>query len=326
MNRRKWIVGIVSLFTLGPLGAQAWGAESFPNKPLELVVPFAAGGSTDVMCRTVAARAAQFLNNQPCVVVNKTGGGTVVGARYVLDGRHDGYTLLSSSTSSIMVAPVVNKTDFTWRDFIGIAQIMVGSEAFYVRGDSPFDTLGKFIEYARQNPGKIKYATPGVGSQDHLAMEGFAATKQIVIKHIPTRGDPEVITALLGGHVACGVGGAVGFQPYVSSGKIRCLGQFGTTRDPVVLPNVPTFREQGVDVAVDLWRWFVVPKGVSPDRVKILGAAFKNILQDKATLETLTKLQCWVDYQPPEEYERLMSKSEAAVAPLIKLAKLLEEK
>jgi tripartite-type tricarboxylate transporter receptor subunit TctC len=118
----------------------------------------------------------------------------------------------------------------------------------------------------------------------------------------------------------------VAFQPYVSSGKIRCLGQFGTTRDPVVLPNVPTFREQGVDVAVDLWRWFVVPKGVSPDRVKILGAAFKNILQDKATLETLTKLQCWVDYQPPEEYERLMSKSEAAVAPLIKLAKLLGEK
>ncbi len=318
-----WILLLLGTFLLFQPEADA---QTFPNKALELVVPFAAGGSTDVMCRTVAARATQFLNNQPCVVVNKTGAGSVAAAKYVLDGRSDGYTLMSTSTSSIMVAPVVNKTDYTWRDFLGIAQTMVGSEAFYVRGDSPFDTLEKFVEYARQNPGKIKYATPGVGSQDHLAMEGFAPTKQIVIKHIPTRGDPEIIAALLGGHVACGAGSPVAFQPYVTSGKIRCLGQFGTTRDPVVLPNVPTFREQGIDVTVDLWRWFVVPKGVSPDRVKILGAAFKNILRDKATLETLTRLQCWVDYQPPEQYERLMSKSEAAIAPLIKLTKIMGEK
>ena len=96
MNRRKWIVGIVSLFTLGLLAAQAWGAESFPTKPFELVVPYVAGGSTDVMCRTIVARATPFLNNQPCVVVNKVGGGTVVGSRYVLDGRNDGYTLYST--------------------------------------------------------------------------------------------------------------------------------------------------------------------------------------------------------------------------------------
>ena len=319
----RWIPLLLVIFLLFPTSV---GAQTFPGKPLELIVPFAAGGSTDVMCRTLAARAAPFLNNQPCIVVNKTGAGSVAAAKYVLDGKSDGYTLMSTSTSSIMVAPVVNKTNYTWRDFVGIAQVMVGSEAFYVRGDSPFDTLEKFIEYARQNPGKIKYGTPGVGSQDHLAMEGFATTRQIVIKHIPTRGDPELIAALLGGHVACVAGSPVAFQPYVSAGKIRCLGQFGTTRDPVVLPNVPTFREQGIDVAVDLWRWIVLPKGVSPDRVKTLGAAFKNIIQDKATLETLTRLQCWVDYQPPEEYERLMGKSEAAVSPLIKLAKILDEK
>jgi tripartite-type tricarboxylate transporter receptor subunit TctC len=326
MGKRKFIPWATGLLVLLLFLQAAMGAETFPSKPLELIVPFAAGGSTDVMARTVAARAAPFLDNQPCIVVNKTGAGSVAAAKYVLDGRNDGYTLMSTSTSSMMVAPVVNKTNYTWRDFVGIAQVMVGSEAFYVRADSPFDTLEKFVEYAKQNPGKIKYGSPGVGSQDHLAMEGFAAEKGIVIKHIPTRGDPEIIAALLGGHVACVAGSPVAFKPYVDSGKFRCLGQFGTTRDQVVMPNVPTFLEQGIHVAVDLWRWFVVPKSVPPDRVKTLGRAFKNIILDKATLETLTKLQCWVDYQPPEEYERLMSKSETAVAPLIKLAKILEEK
>ncbi len=156
-------LGMVSIFIWGFMAAQAWGAEGFPAKPFELVVPYAAGGSTDVMCRTIVARATPFLANQPCVVVNKTGGGTVVGSRYVLDGRNDGYTLYSTSTSSMMIAPVVNKTNFSWKDFIGICQTMLGSDALYVRADAPFKTLDQFVEYAKRNPGKIKYSTSGTG-------------------------------------------------------------------------------------------------------------------------------------------------------------------
>jgi tripartite-type tricarboxylate transporter receptor subunit TctC len=105
-------------------------ALDFPNKPLELIVPFVAGGSSDLMCRTLAARAASFLNNQPVVVVNKAGAGTVAASRYVLDGKSDGYTLYNTSTSSMMVAPLVHKTNFSWRDFIGLGQVI--SEGRYL--------------------------------------------------------------------------------------------------------------------------------------------------------------------------------------------------
>ena len=303
-------------------GGQAMGAETFPGKPLELVVPYAAGGSTDVMCRTLVARAAPFLNNQPVIVVNKAGAGTVAASKYVLDGKSDGYTLYSTSTSSMMIAPVVNKGGYSWKDFSGIAQVMLGADAFWVRTDFPYNTIEKFIEYARQNPGKIKYSSPGVGTTNHLAMEGFAAAKGFVIKHIPTKGDAEAVTAILGGHVVAAAGNAITYQPHGDAGKIKCLAQFGGVRDKAFLPHIPTFKEMGMDVVVDLWRWIVVPKAVPPERVKTLADAFQKVLQDKEALAALEKIQCPVSYVRPEGYEKVMQDSEATILPLIKLTKL----
>ena len=322
MNRCKMMVGVLSLFSIGLLAGQVWGAEAFPTKPLELVQPFASGGSTDVMCRTIVARATPFLNNQPCVVVTKAGGGTVIGSKYVLDGRNDGYTLFSSSTSSLMVAPVVNKANFSWRDFIGINQTMLGSDALFVRADGPFTSLQKFIDYAKQNPGKIKYSSSGTGTSPHLGAEGLAAVAGISIKHIPTKGDSEALTALLGGHVMAASMNPLSALAHVAAGKLRCLAQYGAERDKAVQPNVPTCKEQGVDMELDLWRWIVVPKGVAPEKVKFLREAFKKIFQDKETLVALEKIQCPASYRPGEDYEKVMMKSEAAVNPLIKAAGL----
>ncbi|HSR12664.1 MAG TPA: tripartite tricarboxylate transporter substrate-binding protein, partial [Thermodesulfobacteriota bacterium] len=128
------------------------GAEVFPNRPLELIVPYSAGGSTDLMCRTLVARMAPFLNGQPVVVVNKPGAGTVAASKYVLDGKNDGHTLYSTSTSSMMIAPVVNKGGYSWKDFAGIAQVMWGADAFWVRSDFEGNTMEKFIDYAKKNP------------------------------------------------------------------------------------------------------------------------------------------------------------------------------
>jgi tripartite-type tricarboxylate transporter receptor subunit TctC len=322
MGQSQKMLGLLILASMILIGQAGFAAEGFPNKPLELIVPFPPGGSTDVMCRTIVARATAFFNNQPIVVVNKTGGGTVIASRYVLDGRNDGYTLYSTSTASMMAAPIVNKTNYSWRDFVGITQVMWGADALYVKSDAPFDTLPKLIEYAKQNPGKIKYATSGAGGVGHLAMEGLASAAGIVIKHIPTKGDPEAIVAILGGHVLAGAGNLITYQPHVDSGKMKCLAQFGSDRDKAFMPHVPTFREQGVHVVVDLWRWIVVPKGVPADRVRFLASAFLKALQDKETLAALEKIQCPVAYLPGEDYEKVMSKSEAAVMPLIKAAGL----
>jgi tripartite-type tricarboxylate transporter receptor subunit TctC len=326
MKRNGLIFLVAGLLVGWIMGTPARGADDFPTKPLEIVVPYVAGGSTDVMVRTIVARAAPQFRNQPVMVVNKPGGATVVGSRYVLDNRNDGYTLYSTSAASMMIAPVINKTNFSWRDFMGIAQTMLGSDALYVPGDAPYNTLEKFIEYAKQNPGKIKYTTAGTGGSSHLPMEGFAVAKGLVLKHIPTKGDAENITALMGGHVAAGAGNPIAFQPHAASGKFKCLVQFGAERDKAFLPNIPTFKEFGIDVAVDLWRWVVVPKGVPPERVKFLAEAFKKIFQDKEVLASLEKIQCPASYLPPEDYEKAMQASEASILPLIKASKIMEAK
>jgi tripartite-type tricarboxylate transporter receptor subunit TctC len=188
-------------------------AMDFPQKPLELIVPFVAGGSSDLMCRTMVARAAPILNHQPVVVVNKAGAGTVAASKYVLDGKNDGYTLYNTSTSSMMVAPLVHKTNFSWRDFIGLGQVISEGDALFVRTDTPYTNMDKFLEYAKQNPGKIKYATSGAGGSSHLSMEGLAAVKGISIKHIPTKGNAETVAAILGGHVTVAAGNPVAFRP-----------------------------------------------------------------------------------------------------------------
>ncbi len=326
MKNPGMIWGVVGLAGLLFTGAQALSADSFPSKPLEIVVPYVAGGSTDVMVRTIVARAVPFFNNQPVIVVNKAGGGTIVGSRYVLDNRNDGYTLYSISTASMMIAPVINKAPFSWKDFTGIAQTMLGSDALYIPADAPYSTLEKFIEYAKQNPGKVKYTTAGTGGSSHLPMEGLAAAKGLGLKHIPTKGDAENIAALMGGHVIAGAGNPIAFQPHVASGKFRCLAQFGAERDKAFLPNIPTFKESGIDVVVDLWRWVVVPKGVPPERVKFLAEAFKKIFQDKEVLASLEKIQCPAYYLPPEDYEKAMKASEASILPLIKASKIMDAK
>jgi len=321
--RKKFLAAVTVILMVSFLmGGEILGAEVFPNKPLELIVPYSAGGSTDVMCRTLVARMAPFLNGQPIIVVNKPGAGTVAASKYVLEGRNDGHTLYSTSTSSMMIAPVVNKGGYSWKDFIGISQVMWGADAFWVRTDFEGNTIEKFIEYAKQNPGKIKYATPGVGTVNQLGMEGFAAVKGISIKHIPTQGDAGAIAAIIGGHVAAASGNAISYQPHADAGKVKCLAQFGGVRDKSFLPNIPTFKEMGIDVVADLWRWIVVPKGVAPERVKILAEAFQKALQDKETLSLLEKIQCPVSYIPPEGYTQVMSDSEGRIMPLIKLAKL----
>ena len=322
MKRCKMVVGFVSLLCICLLAGQTWG-QAFPDKPFELIVPFAAGGSTDVHMRTLVARAAPFLSNQPCVVVIKAGGGTVIGSKYVIDGHHtDGYTLLSSSTSSLMIAPTVNKAGFSWRDYTGIGQTMLGGDALFVMADGPFANLDKFIAYAKQNPGKIKYTSSGTGTSPHLGGEGLAAAAGISIKHIPTKGDSEALVALLGGHVMAASMNPLSALPHLKAGKIRCLAQYGAERDKAVLPDVPTYKEQGVDVVLDLWRWIVVPKAVDPEKVKYLRASFKKILNDKETMSALDKIQCPVSYRPGEDFEKVMTKSEAAVLPLIKAAGL----
>jgi tripartite-type tricarboxylate transporter receptor subunit TctC len=139
----------------------------------------------------MVARAVSFLNNQPVVVVNKAGAGTVAASKYVLDGRSDGYTLYNISTSSMMVAPLVHKTNFSWRDFIGLGQVISEGDALFVRTDTPYTNMDRFIEYARQNPGKIKYATSGAGEAPTFPWKDWPRSREFQSNTFPPRGTPK---------------------------------------------------------------------------------------------------------------------------------------
>jgi tripartite-type tricarboxylate transporter receptor subunit TctC len=319
-NFRNIAYGFVLFFSV--MAIFNVNAADFPNKPLELVVPFGAGGGTDVNARTMVARIAHHINNQPVIVVNKTGGGTVIGSRYVLDGRNDGYTLFLASPSAIMLAPMIHKTEFTWRNFVGINQVAEGNDGLYVKADSPFKTLKELITYAKENPGKIKYVTPGAGSINHLEGQGMCVAEGIDIRPIHTKSDAECLTAILGGHVQVAIATLGAFQTHVEAGTLRCLGQFPQQREKA-FPNLPTIKEQGVNVYFDCWRWLLVPKGVPADRIKILAGAFRKVLlEDKETIAALDKIKNPVLYRPPEDYEGIMIKDEENIRGMIKAANL----
>ena len=310
-----------ALLLVSGTGASTLYSADFPTKPIELIVPYGAGGGTDVNARTMVARAASVLG-QPIVVVNKAGAGTTLASRYVLDGKNDGYTLYLISAGSMMVAPALLKTEYSWKDFIGIAQTSMGNDGLYVKADSPYNTVAKLVDYAKKNPEKVKYATAGAGSTPHLNGEGFAAAAGIQIKHIPTKSDAEAATALLGGHVDAATGSLSAFQPHVEAGALIALGQFPQQRDKA-FPQIPTLKEQGVNTYLDVWRWIVVPKGVPADRVKILADAFRKILlEDQETIGALEKIQCPVHYLPAAEYEKVMKESEENNQRLFKAAGL----
>jgi tripartite-type tricarboxylate transporter receptor subunit TctC len=315
-----WMCFIIILSIMsGPV----YGAENFPTRPLELIVPYNAGGGTDLMCRAMVLEAAQYLNNQPVLVVNKTGASTIVGSRYTME-KKDGYTLLTTSPGNLTIAPPVNKASFTWRDFIGIAEVNRGGNALFVRSDSPVNTFEKFIDYAKKNPGQIKYTTAGVGSVAHLAMEGLAATLGLDIKHIPTKGgDTDSILALLGGHVMAGTGEGPAFTAQIDAGKLKRIVQFGSERFMAEAPDVKTFREHGINVAVDIWRWLVVSKDTPPERVKYLDEAFRKILLDKKTQANMEKVNFPVSYRPAADYAKIMKDSEDTLMPIMKKAGLL---
>jgi tripartite-type tricarboxylate transporter receptor subunit TctC len=319
--RKSFSVTLGLLLLVSAVAAANVCAADFPTKPIELIVPYGAGGGTDVNARTMVARAASYLN-QPIMVVNKTGAGTALASRYVLDGRNDGYTLYLISAGSMMVAPALLKTEYSWKNFVGIAQTSMGNDGLYVNASSPYNTTAKLIDYAKKNPGKVKYATAGAGSTPHLSGEGFAAAAGIQIKHIPTKSDAEAATALLGGHVEMATGSLAAFQPQVDAGKLIALGQFPQQRDKA-FPQIPTLKEQGVNTFLDVWRWIVVPKGVPPERIKILAEAFKKLVtQDKDTIEALNKIQCPVHYYPAEDFEKIMKESEENIQRLFKAANL----
>jgi tripartite-type tricarboxylate transporter receptor subunit TctC len=258
-----------------PAWAQA--AAPFPSKPLQLVVPFPAGGGTDVLARALGEGLARELG-QPVVVQNKAGAGTVIGNDAVAKSAPDGHTLLIN-TSAFAIAPSLSPRMPYAADSAFTAVTLLGRapNIAVVRPDSGLGSGAAFLSHARAHPGKLTYGSAGNGTSTHLAAELLKVSHRIFVTHVPYRGASPVITDLLGGQIDLAFATLPSVAPFISSGKLRALAVTSARRSPL-LPDVPTFAELGVrGYEAELWYGIWVPAGTPVAVVNRLHAAIARV-------------------------------------------------
>ena len=294
------ILGLAASLPLLFLVAAAAHAQQFPSKPVTLIVPWPAGGSTDIYFRKLGEITQKQLG-QNLVIENRPGGSGNNGPTTMAKtAQPDGYTI-SQLTISAFRAPHMQKvdwnpvTDFTY--IIGLAGYTFG---VVVKADSPFKTFNDLIAYARANPGKLSYATPGTGTSLHLAMEEVGAKAGVQFLHVPFKGYADGAIALMGGHVMVQVD-STGWAKQVDAGAQRLLATLGDKRTRW---GAPTVKELGVDTVSASPFGLVGPKGMSPQVVKTLHDAFKRSLDDPEYHKLLATLDQPAWYQSSEDYAR----------------------
>ncbi len=301
----KILVGSVLLVSVAFI-APAF-AGTYPEKPVNLLIPYGGGGSTDV-CARMLANLAQKTYASPLVVVNKPGGGGVLMHELLAQAKPDGYTLGVVSTGVLTRTPFLRKVRYDpEKDFTYIALFALWQYGLVVQADSPWKTLDEFLDYAKQNPGKVTYSTAGTGSAQYLAMEYLAQVKGIKWTHIPCKGGIAAVTALLGGHVnACAQ--AIEWKPYVESGQLRILAVLGGQRI-AAFPEVKTLKELGYDYEVISGFGLAGPAGMPPEVVEYITKAFTEASKQKEFLDLLNKLELVPYALDKAQFEAYIKKS-----------------
>jgi tripartite-type tricarboxylate transporter receptor subunit TctC len=240
-------------------------AQSFPAKPVRLIIPFSAGGAADVPGRIITQRLAdQFM--QQVLVDNRPGAGSTIGADVAAKSPPDGYTLFMISNTHFVSAALYKKLPYdSLNDFTPITQVTSAPNVLVVHPSLPVKNVKELIALAKARPGQIDYASSGNGSTQHLTGALFAQMAGIKINHIPYRGSGPVTTDLLGGQVMLAFPGIAGMLPHIKTGRLRALGVTGAKRSPE-LPEVPTIAEAGVK-GYEMVAWFGIaaPKGMQRD-------------------------------------------------------------
>ncbi len=285
---RKSIIAIaLSLCVIGFFGAQNALAE-YPEKPINVYIPYSGGGSTDITARMLTNLAQPYFKT-PLVSINKPGGGSALMHGLVAKAKPDGYTLGILITAALTRIPHLRDVNYDpLNDFTPIMQFAVYQHGLAVKADSQFKTFEQFIDYAKANPNRVTFSTAGAASGQHLVMEYLAIKEGIKWIHVPYKGGVPAVTACLGGHVMA-VAQAPEWAPYVKSGDLRLLAVFGEKRIKD-FPEVRTLREIGYDYALISGMGIVGPKGLSKDKVKMIESAFTKASHEKGFDKLLNRL------------------------------------
>jgi len=304
MKMKSWGWMVICFFLLLPVAAVA--AEKFPAKAIELDVPFAAGGSTDVLARLVAKYAPKYFE-KPLVVVNKPGGGGITGTEGVVRSRPDGYTLyVGYGSGHDLVTPHFQKMPYgTFSDLVPVCRLSVHSIVMIIRGNAPYKTLKEFINWGKAREQVTASVSTKAGSVD-IVFQAVGRATGLKMVTVPFRGGAESVTAIIGGQTDCGGNHPSEIISHIKAKRLIPIAVALEARDPAV-PDVPTFRELGYNiVAVGSVKGVAAPKGTPPEAIAYLTERFKKVCEDPEFIKSMKDIGQPVMYQGPQEFGKYL--------------------
>ena len=310
---------ILVLIMIG--NSESLAQKDYPNREIELVITFSAGGMADVAFRTINDELTKNLG-VPVVVVNKAGAAGTIGAHYVSQSKPDGYTIGGSSNSTLVIAPLIMQTlPYKLSDLFPIAQIVSTQQLFAVKKNAPWKTLEELVAQAKKNPGKLTCGTVGVGSSVYFALEMFKIEAGVDIQHIPFKGGGEANTALLGGHIDIHLTSLNPTLPLLKSGDLRALVASERIKE---FPEVPTLAEKGYPKAtLNNWVGCFGPKGIEKSVVDKIANALEKALKTPSVIKKLDETGSQVDFVAKEEFARKMEEELKKLGEVIKKANII---
>jgi len=295
-------------------------AQSYPTRPVKIIVPFAAGGPADIYARVIGEKLQQALG-QAFVVEDKPGGGSIVGTDSVAKSAPDGYTLLMmSNTHTVNESLIKDKPFELMRDFVPVAPVNYSDLVMVIHPSVPANNLKEFIALAKAKPGELNYASSGPGTPYHMAGELFKAMAGVNIVHVPYKGSSGARTDILGGQVQMMFDAITTMAPNVEAGKVKALGTSGKARSSV-LPNVPTLSEAGVPgYESTIWLGIMAPKGTPRAIVERLNNEITRVVNSPEMKAEWAKQGAVSMAMSPEEFDKYLRQDIEKWARVVKIS------
>lgn len=314
--RRAWLAGALGAATL-PLSLRA---QSWPARPITVLVPSTAGGVVDIAARHVTGGLNAELS-QPIVVENRPGAGGHIAAAAVARAAPDGYTLLCSA-GSILISGIVRNLPYNpMTDLVPVARLTLGSFLLLVGKDSPFQTLADLIAYGKANPGKLLYASTSVGNSTHIGGEMLSLLTGMKASHVPYKGNVQALLDLAAGRVHYSIDSRPPALPLIRSGQVRVLAVTASQREPD-FPNLPAIAEQVAGYGLEGWVGLFAPRRTPPEVIARLDAAVRRTLADPAVMQRMRDSGGEPSYLGPEAASRFMALDHERVSRVVREANI----
>ncbi len=285
-------------------GSEKQSKIEYPTKPIEVIVPFAAGGSTDIGARILEKYLPKYLPGAQLVIVNKPGGAGSIAITDLFNSKPDGYTLAMSTHRAISMQPLYGNVKYSHDSFQPIAKVFGNQQIMIVKADAPWETFEEWLDYVKKNPGKFSYGVAGgLGSGAHIPVAELEKQAGFEAKAVSFEGTPPAITAVLGGHVQGAMVQPSDAKSLIESGELR--GLFNVASVPVpYFPDIPLLKDNGFDVAIDSNTSLFAPKGVPEEIVTKLEEALKKTMEDPEVLAEFEKASLQTNYGGPEAVQK----------------------